>query len=132
MTGSRLTTLQAILANSHRLIHAVMALEAGLFRSRPVPARPAFATFANNVDSTLYFLAAYLRGVAVHPGDLPDLREDHRALLQTGASNVERYQLVNVETDRVTNSLNTLSLELIQWVGGTTQKSQDFATDKHG
>jgi hypothetical protein len=27
----------------------------------------------------------------------------------------ERYALVNVETDRVTNSLNTLSEELVAW-----------------
>ena len=114
--ASRLTALQAILANSHRFIHAVMALEAGLFRSRPVPARPAFAMFANSVDYTLYFLAAYLRGVPVQPGDLPDLREDHRALLQSGATHAERYELVKVQSDRVTNSLNTLSLELVQWV----------------
>jgi hypothetical protein len=53
----------------------------------------------------------------VEPGDLPDLREDHRALVQSGASHAERYELVNVESDRVTNSLNTLSVELIQWVG---------------
>jgi uncharacterized membrane protein YccC len=116
VAAARLTMLQAILANSHRFIHAVMALEAGLFRSQPVPARPQFATFANSVDSTLYFLAAYLRGVPVEPGDLPDLREDHRALLQSGATHTERYELVNVESDRVTNSLNTLSVELIQWV----------------
>jgi uncharacterized membrane protein YccC len=116
-TPDRLTRLQAILANSHRFIHAVMALEAGLFRSQPVPPRPAFGTFANNVDATLYFLAAYLRGVPVHAGDLPDLREDHRALLQSGASHAERYDLVNVESNRVTNSLNTLSVELVQWVG---------------
>ena len=128
--AGRITTLQAILANSHRLIHAVMALEAGLFRSQPVPARPTFATFANNVDSTLYFLAAYLRGVVVRQGDLPDLREDHRALVQTGVSNVERYELVNVETDRVTNSLNTLSMEVVQWVGGTKQKRQHLAADE--
>jgi uncharacterized membrane protein YccC len=112
----RLTTLQAILANSHRFIHAAMALEAGLWRSQPVPARPEFATFVNDVDATLYFLAAYLRGVAVEAGDLPDLREDHRALVQSGVSHAERYELVNVEADRVTNSLNTLSGELIQWV----------------
>ena len=117
VTASGLTRLQAILANSHRFIHAVMALEAGLFRSQPVPARAEFARFANNVDSTLYFLAAYLRGVPVRPGDLPDLREDHHALLQSGAPDVERYHLVNVESDRVTNSLNTLSSELIQWMG---------------
>jgi uncharacterized membrane protein YccC len=118
VAAGRLTTLQAILANSHRFIHAAMALEAGLSRSQPVPARPEFAAFANHVDTTLYFLAAYLRGVAVRPGDLPDLREDHRALLQSGVSYAQRYALVNVESDRVTNSLNTLSVELIQWVGG--------------
>jgi uncharacterized membrane protein YccC len=116
VAAGRVTAVQTILANSHRLIHAMMALEAGLFRSQPVPARPAFSVFANNVDYTLYFLAAYLRGVPVKAGDLPDLREDQRALVQSDYSPVERYELVNVETDRVTNSLNTLSLELIQWV----------------
>jgi uncharacterized membrane protein YccC len=113
----RITALQAILANSHRFIHAVMALEAGVLRSPAVPARPAFRTFSNDVDFTLYFLAAYLRGVTVQPGDLPDLREDHRALIQTDAPPAARYELVNVESDRVTNSVNTLTVELLQWVG---------------
>ncbi|MCU1237550.1 MAG: protein of unknown function YccS/YhfK [Candidatus Solibacter sp.] len=117
VTEERLTRLNAILANSHRLIHALMSLEADLFRSDPVPARPAFRTFANDVDATLYFLAAYLRGTGVHPGDLPDLREDHRALVHSGDPHVERYQLVNVETDRVTNSLNTLAVEILHWLG---------------
>jgi hypothetical protein len=110
------TRLQAILANS--FIHAVMAMEAGLSRSQPAPARPEFATFANNVDSTLYFLAAYLRGVPARPGDLPDLREAHHALVHAGVPDVERYELVNVESDRVTNSLNTLAGEVIQWAAG--------------
>ena len=75
----------------------MMALEAGLFRSQPVPARPAFRAFANNVDATLYFLAAYLRGTPVQPGDLPDLREDHRALLQSGdsTSNATNWSMWN-------------------------------------
>jgi hypothetical protein len=118
LTAGRLTRLQAILANSHRFIHAVMAMEAGLSRSQPAPARPEFATFANNVDSTLYFLAAYLRGVPARPGDLPDLREAHHALVHAGVPDVERYELVNVESDRVTNSLNTLAGEVIQWAAG--------------
>jgi uncharacterized membrane protein YccC len=112
----RLTALNTILANGHRLIHAMMSLEADLFRSQPVPARPAFRTFANDVDATLYFLAAYLRGIPVHPTDLPDLREDHRALLHSGDPRIQRYDLVNVETDRVTNSLNTLAVEILHWV----------------
>ena len=49
-------------------------------------------------------------------GDLPDLREDHHALVLSGDSVSERYALVNVETDRITNSLNTLSEEALRWI----------------
>ena len=112
---ARLTELSSILANSHRLIHAIMSLEAGLHRSQPVPPRPEFRTFANHVDTTLYFLAAGLRGAHVEPASLPDLREDHHALLNSGDPLTERYALVNIETDRITNSLNTLAGEIFQW-----------------
>jgi uncharacterized membrane protein YccC len=115
---ARLTVLETILANSHRYIHAVMALEAGLLRSSPAPARPAFREFANAVDATLYFLAAYLRGSAAEPGDLPDLRALHQTLEHSGGAGVERYALVNVEADRIANSLNSLALEIAHWVGG--------------
>jgi len=114
---ARLTALNIILANSHRFIHASMALEAGLFTSSPVPARQPFSAFANGVDATLYFLSAYLRGSAAEPGDLPDLREMHRTLIHSGDSHVERYALVNVETDRITNSLNSLAVEVLHWAG---------------
>jgi uncharacterized membrane protein YccC len=113
---ARLTALNSILANSHRFIHAVMSLEAGLYRSRPVPARDAFRTFANDVDTTLYYLAAALRGASVAAGSLPDLREDHHNLLQSAKdARVERYALVNMEADRITNSLNTLAGEILGW-----------------
>lgn len=107
-----LEPVTAILASSHRLVHAFMALEAGLSRSRPVPARPAFLAFANDVEVTLHSLAASLRGSPVPQSDLPDLREAHRVLVHAGDPVTERYALVNVETDRITNSLNTLT-ELI-------------------
>jgi uncharacterized membrane protein YccC len=116
VAADRVTALQAILANSHRLIHAMMALEAGLYRSKAVPARAEFRAFSNAADTTLYFLSAYLRGAPVGPGDLPDLRDLHHALVSAGDPKVDRYALVNIETDRVTNSLNTLALEVVQWV----------------
>jgi hypothetical protein len=65
---------------------------------------------------TLYHLAAALRGSPVAPDSLPDLREDHHALVHSAGSEDERYAFVNTETDRITNSLNTLSEELRQWV----------------
>lgn len=114
--AKRLMTMDAILANSHRFIHAVMALEAGLASSSPVPARPAFTKFAADVDRTLDALAVSLR--SNHPaGNLPDLREDHHQLLGSGNPHADRYELVNIETDRITNSLNTLAEEIREWVG---------------
>lgn len=115
VAASRLTALDAILANAHRFIHAAMALEAGLVSSRPVPARDAFRVLTSHVDLTLYYLAAALRGSKTAAADLPDLREDHHALTHSGDPGVERYALVNVETDRITNSLNTLTGEILAW-----------------
>lgn len=80
-----------------------------------MPPRDAFRTFSYDVERTLYFLAASLRGSEIHPGDLPDLREDHHALLRSGDSRAERYALVNIETDRATNSLNTLREQIVSW-----------------
>ena len=98
----------AMLASSHRLIYALMALDAGIRSSAPVPPREAFKTFAKDFDLTLFLLAGALRGAPFAKKQLPDLREDHRVLLESGDPTAERYALVNVETDRLTNSLNTL------------------------
>jgi uncharacterized membrane protein YccC len=111
----QLPALNDMLASSHRLVHALMALEAGLYQSQYVTPREAFRTFSNDVEKTLYFLAASLRGSPIHPGDLPDLRDDHTTLLKSGDTHVERYALVNIETDRVTNSLNTLREQIVSW-----------------
>jgi uncharacterized membrane protein YccC len=108
--------LSGVLASSHRLVHAVMALEAGLYTSHAVPAREVFQTFANHVELTLYYLASALRGHPLTREALPDLREDHHALVHAANAPAERYELVNVETDRITNSLNTLSEELLRWM----------------
>jgi uncharacterized membrane protein YccC len=112
-SAARVSALSAMLASSHRVVHAMMALEAGLSSSHPVPARENFHTFANDVEMTLYYLAAALRGSPIHKSELPDLREAHHSLVETGDSLTERYALVNVETDRITNSLNTLSEQIL-------------------
>ena len=94
-----------------------MALESGLATSHPVAPREAFRPFADHVELTLYYLAAALRGSPLTRAGLPDLREDHHALVHAGDPLTERYALVNMETDRITNSLNTLSEEVLQWIG---------------
>jgi len=112
---SRIHAVDSILANSHRFIYAAMSLEAGLGRGRPVPARNAFRVLADHADLTLYYLAASLRGSRIAAADLPDLREDHHALASSGDPTVERYALANLETDRMANSLNTISEEVLRW-----------------
>ena len=113
VSADRVDALHRMLADSHRFIHAVMSLEGGLVRSRPVPARDEFRTLSNHVDVTLYYLAAKLRGADLMQAELPDLREDHHALLESGHPHGDRYELVNVEADRITNSLNTLAREVL-------------------
>jgi hypothetical protein len=64
------------------------------------------------VEVTLEKLASALRGQKVRARDLPDLREDHHRLAYSPDS---RFTLVNAETDRMTNSLNTLREQIWQW-----------------
>jgi hypothetical protein len=105
--------LGGVLANSHRLAHALMALEAGLSASPPAAPRPAFHEFAEHVEVTLKSLASGLRGLPVNAVAFPDLREDHHLLLRADEPGAARHTLVNVETDRIVNSLNTLTEDVL-------------------
>lgn len=114
VSAEKLQRLTGMLASSHRLVHAIMALEAGLTDSVSAPVRGTFVTFANHAEVTLHTLAAALRGSKVETDDLPNLREDHHCLISSGSPEVERYALVNVEADRIANSLNTLSGQILK------------------
>ena len=89
-----------------------MAIEAGLYPRPPAP-RPALALFAADGDATLGAIAAALRAPAAPLGPLPDLRADQRALLAAahaeGAAPDQGLAALTVETERMTNSLNTLT-----------------------
>ena len=111
--------LNAILAGSRRLAQSLMSLEAAIVSNHDQPVRGAFVRFANDVELTLHQLAAALRGSHVELSSLPDLREDHHSLIHSGDHPASVYALVNVEADRITNSLNTLSDEVMRWVALT-------------
>ena len=115
---ARIAVAVAMLASSHRLVHALMALDAGLASSTPVPPRAAFKKFAGDLDLTLYLLAAALRGSTFVKRQFPDLRSDHRQLIESGDSTIPRYALANVETDRLTNSLNTFREQVARLLVG--------------
>ncbi len=113
-SSERVQLLTAILANSHRFIRAAMALEVVPFGDEP--ARKELAEFAKDVDVTLQAVCAALRGEKSSLRNLPDLREDHHRLVNAASSEIVRYALVNEETDRITNSLNTLREQTTQWI----------------
>jgi len=115
-TAEQMSQLNALLASSHRFVHALMALEAGWSHTAAVPARTAFYTVAADVEKTLTLLAAALRGARVQLKEFPDLREDHHMLVRSGDQKTERYALVNVEADRIVNSLNTLREQVMERV----------------
>jgi len=92
-----------------------MALEAGLPLTPDVPARSEFRVFAADVEKTLLLLEGIVSGGKVPEKKFPNLREDHTRLLAAGDPEKERYALVNIEADRMTNSLNTLREEIVAW-----------------
>lgn len=108
MNTEHVSNAAAILASAHRFVYALMALDGGLAGSSPVPPRDAFRKFVSDLDLTLYLLAATLRGSPFSKKQLPDLRADHLKLLESTDPALERHTLVNIETDRMTNSVNTL------------------------
>lgn len=124
-TPDDLNQLNAMLASSHRLIYAFMSLESDLAVSRPAKPRDEFRAFARDVDVTLYLLSAYLRHSPLASNELPDLREDHRKLLLARTEPLEPYELVNVEADRIANSLNTLREQIMRWTGARNQGRRD-------
>ena len=115
-TAEQMRQLNALLASSHRFVHALMALDAAWLHTAAVPARTAFATFAADVEKTLELLAAALRGKHAQLNEFPHLREDYHVLVQSGDPKIERYALVNVEADRIVNSLNTLREQVMERV----------------
>jgi uncharacterized membrane protein YccC len=115
VSAAQLARVNAILAASHRFAHAMIALEAGIPEGGQLAPRPDFLMFANAAEKTLELLASKLRGRRVVEREFPDLREAHLKLAQAGDRKVSAYELVNVEADRMANSLNTLRDQVFTW-----------------
>jgi hypothetical protein len=107
--------LLGMLASSHRFVHAVMSVETGILPGERPAVRPEFRAFAADVNRTLEGLAAELREARPAGQKWPDLREEHRRLTQSPVAVAEQYALMNVEADRMANSLNTLREQIAKW-----------------
>jgi uncharacterized membrane protein YccC len=121
-TREQMDGLNAIVASSHRFIHAAMALDAMVSQGSMLSKVPGWEKFASNVEKTLSLLASALRGARTMPRDFPDLREEHRMLVKERSSTASPFDAINVEADRMTNSVNTLAEQIMQWV-----RSPEFA-----
>jgi uncharacterized membrane protein YccC len=129
VTDAQISRLNAILASSHRFAHAVMALEAGLPVTPLLPARPELLVLVDGVEKTFELLEAMLSGEHIPVKDFPDLRQAHNRLLQEGDPSAARYALVNVETDRITNSLNSLREQVSLWIQESLPRSAKESFD---
>ena len=121
-TREQMDQLNAAVASSHRFIHAAMALDAIVSQGATLSTLPGWEKFASNVEKTLSLLASALRGARTMPRDFPDLREQHRLLVKERSSTAGPFDAINVEADRMTNSVNTLTEQIMQWV-----RSPEFA-----
>jgi len=125
-TREQLSRLNAILVSSHRFIHAVMALDAIVLDSPAISAAAPLKKFAAAAETTLALLSSALRGGRVMSRALPDLREEHRLMVQArtagAGESVSRYDSISVEADRITNSMNTMTEQIMQWM-----RSPEFA-----
>jgi uncharacterized membrane protein YccC len=118
-TREQIARLSAVLASSHRFIHALMALDAIFSQQPALASSPPLKNFMSKVEKTLALLASTLRGVRVPAKDFPNLREEHRLMVQSRTSDASsalaRFDSINIEADRITNSVNTLAEQIMQW-----------------
>jgi uncharacterized membrane protein YccC len=112
----KLGCLNSMLASSHALVQAMMEMEAELTQTPRHDAPPALQQFANDVEFTLYYLSAALRGSTAATETLPKLREDHRRLVEAKGSLAPDEDIVLLETDRITTALNTLREQVTRFV----------------
>jgi hypothetical protein len=95
-------------------MHAMIGLEAGVLQAPVSQPSDAFAKFTKDVEFTLYFLSAALRGSTAAADTLPKLREDHRRLMESRKALSPTDQFVVIESDRITVSLNTLREQVMK------------------
>jgi uncharacterized membrane protein YccC len=118
VTRDAISAWSAMLASSHGLINAVMALEAAMPESDEGPPPDGFRAFCHDVEIALHSVSGSLRGSKILARALPDLREGYRRMIQGGDFTSGRMALVAMETDRLTNRLNTLGEQVVKWVTG--------------
>lgn len=111
----QIESLRAMMASSHRLVHAIMALESAA-RQSPVPGASAQRErFVADVATTLSGLERVLQGHATTPAEMPDLRADYRVLRSISGQGIDSQTVDAVAADTIVNSVNTLREQILRW-----------------
>jgi uncharacterized membrane protein YccC len=118
-TREQMSRLSGVLASSHRFVHAVMALDAIFSQSPGLADSQPLKMFVARVAKKLMLLADTLRGLRIPLKDFPDVRETYRAMIEDRANpdagESSQFDSINVEADRITNSVNTLAEQIMHW-----------------
>jgi uncharacterized membrane protein YccC len=120
-----------ILANSHRFIHSAMILEASLYTPTEPAALQGLAQFVSDVDTTLERLSSALRRSSHSLGPVPDLRADQNVLVEAADSSGRARAPLLLETERITNSLNTM-VDVVQRPGADPGSPPAERRPEHG
>jgi uncharacterized membrane protein YccC len=113
---TEIANLTSILASSHILARSIMAIEAASSRQIPDRLISPLRVFGTHVEFTLYYLAESLRGSTPALHALPQLREDHRNMLNSEHKSGITEDSLLLETDRLIVSLNTLREQVSRYV----------------
>lgn len=106
--------ISAVMVASNRFAHSMMAVEAGATQPISEKQRDAFIAFAGNVDRTVGLLSEALRGRDISHNQFPDVRAGYVQFSESRQSDSEQFALLFEETDRMTNSLVTLTEQIMK------------------
>ncbi|HEX7672639.1 MAG TPA: FUSC family protein [Bdellovibrio sp.] len=104
--------LSAITVASNRFAHAMMSVEAGSSQKLTTEQLAAFNQWALETETTLDLLIQALRGKEIAHKEFPDLRAAYVRFSES--KDIQKHSLVYAESDRMTNSLLTLSEQVLK------------------
>lgn len=109
-----LKIVSAVTVASNRFAHSMMAVEAGSSQKLSDQQRLAFKIFAESIEHSLMLLCQALRGREVTFNEFPDVRRAYEQFAESQENAGEQYAILYEETDRMTNSLVTLTEQVLK------------------
>ncbi len=116
---ARLGALTSMLASSRALVRTMMAMEVNVSQTPGRTQTAAFQNFCHDVEFTLYYLAAALRGSSINEQTFPPLREDYRRLVESSDKTSRPNERLRAEADQLTVSLNTFREQVMKYISAS-------------